>query len=70
MGVRDDPGTFAVARLKGLRVLVIHPVDAEARVVLDQLQRIGCIVEQCWPVPAHSPEHTDVVLLAVDSASA
>ena len=32
--------------LKGLRVLVIHPQDAEARIVLDQLQRIGCIVEQ------------------------
>lgn len=31
--------------LKSLRVLVIHPLDAEVRVVLDQLQRIGCIVE-------------------------
>lgn len=52
--------------LKGLRVLVIHPVDAEARVVLDQLQRIGCIVEQCWPVPERLPDDTDVVLLAVE----
>ncbi|MEB2871257.1 ANTAR domain-containing response regulator [Pseudomonas rhizosphaerae] len=52
--------------LKGLRVLVIHPQDAEARIVLDQLQRIGCIVEQRWPVPTTLPEAVDVVLLAVE----
>ncbi|MBD8482788.1 ANTAR domain-containing response regulator [Pseudomonas coleopterorum] len=52
--------------LKGLRVLVIHPQDGEARIVLDQLQRIGCIVEQRWPVPTTLPEAVDVVLLAVE----
>lgn len=52
--------------LKGLRVLVIHPQDGEARIVLDQLQRIGCIVEQRWPVPTTLPEGVDVVLLAVE----
>jgi AmiR/NasT family two-component response regulator len=52
--------------LKGLRVLVIHPQDGEARIVLDQLQRIGCIVEQRWPVPATLPDSVDVVLLAVE----
>lgn len=52
--------------LKGLRVLVIHPHDSEARVVLEQLQRIGCIVEHCWPVPPHLPAAVDVVLLAVE----
>ncbi|ROL70128.1 response regulator receiver protein [Pseudomonas chlororaphis] len=52
--------------LKGLRVLVIHPEDAEARVVLSQLQRIGCIVEQCWPVPTCLPAAFDAVLLAVE----
>ncbi|MCK9818346.1 MAG: ANTAR domain-containing protein [Candidatus Pseudomonas colombiensis] len=52
--------------LKGLRVLVIHPEDAEARVVLSQLQRIGCIVEQCWPVPTFLPAAFDAVLLAVE----
>jgi branched-chain amino acid transport system substrate-binding protein len=51
---------------QGLRVLVIHPQDAEARIVLDQLQRIGCIVEQRWPVPTTLPEAVDVVLLAVE----
>jgi len=52
--------------LKGLRVLVVHPQDGEAHIVLDQLQRIGCIVEQCWPVPTRLPEAVDVVLLAVE----
>ena len=52
--------------LKGLRVLVIHPQDGEAHIVLDHLQRIGCRVEQCWPVPTHLPEGVDVVLLAVE----
>ncbi|WPO97580.1 ANTAR domain-containing protein [Pseudomonas sp. HR96] len=52
--------------LKGLRVLVIHPQDSEAHIVLEQLQRIGCIVEQRWPVPVRLPEAVDVVLLAIE----
>jgi AmiR/NasT family two-component response regulator len=52
--------------LNGLRVLVIHPQDSEAHIVLEQLQRIGCIVEQRWPVPAQLPDAVDVVLLAVE----
>lgn len=52
--------------LKGLRVLVVHPQDSEAHIVMDHLQRIGCIVEQCWPVPTHLPTGIDVVLLAIE----
>ncbi|KOG03521.1 ANTAR domain-containing response regulator [Pseudomonas syringae] len=55
-----------LAELNGLRVLVLHPQDAEARMVLGHLQRIGCRVEQQWPVPHSLPGEFDAVLLSVE----
>ncbi|MFF7709390.1 ANTAR domain-containing protein [Pseudomonas sp. NPDC007930] len=55
-----------LGELKGLRVLVLHPLDSEARLVIGQLRRIGCEVEQAWPVPALLPGAADVVLLSIE----
>lgn len=51
--------------LNGLNVLVVHPQDNELRVVTSHLQRIGCVVQHCWPVPKGLPA-TDVAILAVE----
>jgi AmiR/NasT family two-component response regulator len=58
--------THLLAELKGLRVLVLHPQDAEARMVQGQLQRIGCECEQHWPIPATLPKGFDAVLLSIE----
>jgi AmiR/NasT family two-component response regulator len=51
--------------LKGLRVLVIHPLDAEGKSVVDHLKRIGCQVDSQWPVP-ESAGSADIVLLTIE----
>ncbi|WP_455925456.1 ANTAR domain-containing response regulator [Pseudomonas putida] len=55
-----------MGELKGMRVLVLHPHDAEAHIVLGHLQRIGCQVQQQWPVPERLPTGVDVVLLSIE----
>ncbi|MCC3264260.1 hypothetical protein LLE87_39475, partial [Paenibacillus polymyxa] len=37
--------------LNGLRVLVLHPQDAESRLLMSHLKRIGCVPTQQWPLP-------------------
>ena len=41
--------------LRGARVLVIHPRDAEGEALIDQLKRIGCNVRGVWPPPPVIP---------------
>ena len=41
--------------LRGARVLVVHPRDAEGDALIDQLKRIGCNVRGLWPPPAEIP---------------
>lgn len=52
--------------LRGLRVQVIHPPDAERAGLVEHLGRIGCAVEVQWPVPAEWPASADLVLLAME----
>lgn len=51
--------------LRQLRVAVVHPDDADGRLLTQQLQRIGCQVQAIWPPQPGLPEGTDVVFLAV-----
>lgn len=51
--------------LRQLRVAVVHPDDADGRLLTQQLQRIGCQVQAIWPPQPALPEGTDVVFLAV-----
>lgn len=53
-------------RLRRLRVLVVHPDDAERTMFLTHLKRVGCQVESIWPAPEALPAHTDVVLFLVN----
>ncbi|HUO00103.1 MAG TPA: ANTAR domain-containing protein [Bradyrhizobium sp.] len=53
--------------LRGARVLVIHPRDAEGEALIDQLKRIGCNVRGVWPPPAAIPHDIDTVFQLVDS---
>jgi AmiR/NasT family two-component response regulator len=52
--------------LRGLRVQVIHPPDAEGVSLVDHLRRIGCTVEAHWPIPDAFADTADVVLLSID----
>ena len=47
--------------LRGARVLVVHPRDAEGDALIDQLKRIGCNVRGLWPPPAEIPRDVDTV---------
>jgi two-component system, response regulator / RNA-binding antiterminator len=52
--------------LRGLRVQVIHPPDAEGVSLVEHLRRIGCTVEAQWPIPESLSDSIDVVLLSID----
>lgn len=52
--------------LRGLKVQVIHPPDAERAGLVEHLGRIGCAVEVQWPVPLEWPASADLVLLAME----
>jgi len=54
--------------LRGARVLVIHPRDAESEALIDQLKRIGCNVRGVWPPPAAIPHDIDTVFQLVESS--
>lgn len=53
--------------LRGARVLVIHPRDAEGETLSDQLRRIGCNVRGAWPAPTALPHDIDTVFQLIDA---
>ena len=54
--------------LRGARVLVVHPRDAEGDALIDQLKRIGCNVRGMWPPPSELPRDVDTVFHLVETA--
>ena len=54
--------------LRGARVLVIHPRDAESEALIDQLRRIGCNVKGVWPPPLTIPHDIDTVFQLVETS--
>jgi AmiR/NasT family two-component response regulator len=59
--------TFALLRdLRDLKVLVLHPNNAEGQSLTEHLRRIGCSPTPNWPIPADLPPGTDVVFLAME----
>src|SRR6266568_6824801 len=54
--------------LRGARVLVVHPRDAEGDALIDQLKRIGCNVRGMWPPPAEMPRDVDTVFHYVEAS--
>jgi two-component system, response regulator PdtaR len=57
-----------IEELRGARVLVIHPRDAEGEALIDQLKRIGCNVRGVWPPPVAIPDDIDTVFQFVDGS--
>lgn len=52
--------------LKGLRIQVLHPPDAEGKVLIEQLNRIGCTCETTWPLPEEINPAASVVIIAIE----
>lgn len=54
-------GEALIRELRLLRVQVYHPADEDGDELVRHLKRIGCYVEQQWPIPCRWPSSTDVV---------
>jgi AmiR/NasT family two-component response regulator len=54
-----------LTELRSLRVLLMHPNDADRQELLLQLQRIGCQVKSVWPPTDSAPKAADLVIFAV-----
>ena len=55
--------------LRGLRIEVMHPPDAEGISLVEHLHRIGCITSTVWPFPEEFAATSDLLVLAVDHDS-
>ncbi|WP_428534510.1 ANTAR domain-containing response regulator [Rhodopila sp.] len=55
--------------LRGLRIEVMHPPDAEGISLVEHLHRIGCITSTVWPFPEEFAPTSDLIVLAVDHDS-
>ncbi|MDO5625356.1 MAG: ANTAR domain-containing protein [Pseudomonadota bacterium] len=51
--------------LRQLKIVVIHPDDADGQLLTQQLQRIGCQVQPLWPPVQSLPGDADVVFMVV-----
>ena len=47
-------------------MLVLHPQDAESRLLMSHLKRIGCAPVQQWPLPDRLGADADVVVLPIE----
>ena len=63
---RPGRNATALRELSGLRVLVLHPQDAESRLLMSHLKRIGCAPVQQWPLPDRLGADADVVVLPIE----
>jgi len=63
---RQGGGTPRMLReLRSLRVLLIHPDDADGQELSAQLQRIGCQLRATWPPRDQLPDEVDIVFFAM-----
>lgn len=59
--------SFALLRdLRDLKVVVLHPDNAEGQSLTEHLRRIGCSPTQIWPIPSELPLRSDVIFLAME----
>ena len=52
--------------LRGLRIEVFHPPDADAVSLVQHLRRIGCITTATWPLPKKLALEADLIVLAIE----
>lgn len=55
-----------VADLRNVRVLLLHPRDADCEALIRSLQRLGCRTDWAWPPPPELPAQLDVVFYLID----
>jgi AmiR/NasT family two-component response regulator len=55
--------------LRGLRVEVMHPPDAEGISLVEHLGRIGCVTSTVWPLPEEIAPNSDLIVLSVEHDS-
>ena len=55
--------------LRGLRIEVMHPPDAEGISLVEHLRRIGCVTTTVWPLPDEVAAVSDIVVLAIEHDS-
>jgi AmiR/NasT family two-component response regulator len=55
-----------IQKLKGLNVQLIHQSNEDGLMILDYLNRIGCICVSTWPMPESVNKSADIVLLYVE----
>ena len=60
----------AVTDFRQLHAVVVHPRDSNGELLIRQLQRFGCRVDNLWPPVGRSSANVDVVLCLVDSQNA
>jgi AmiR/NasT family two-component response regulator len=66
MSAKAPSGTSRLLReLRSLRVLLVHPDDADGQELRAQLQRIGCQVRAFWPPTDKLQEDADLVFFAM-----
>lgn len=66
MATKFSSGTpRLLMELRSLRVLLLHPSDADRQELMLQLQRIGCHVKASWPPTDSPPKDVDLVIFAV-----
>jgi AmiR/NasT family two-component response regulator len=52
--------------LRGLRIEVFHPPDADGISLVQHLRRIGCITTTTWPLPKKLAFESDLIVLAIE----
>jgi AmiR/NasT family two-component response regulator len=52
--------------LRGLRIEVFHPPDADAVSLVQHLRRIGCITTATWPLPKQLALESDLIVLEIE----
>lgn len=63
------PGTRKLINdMRGMRVLVVHPDDAEGQPLIDQLKRFGCQVQTVWPPTPEPARDVDTIFQLVDAS--
>jgi AmiR/NasT family two-component response regulator len=58
--------TLRIPNFRGQHALVLHPADRNCKAIVEQLERLGVIVEVQWPAEAITAEGIDVLFLDSD----
>ncbi|TVR47455.1 MAG: ANTAR domain-containing protein [Rhodobacteraceae bacterium] len=63
------PGTRKLINdMRDMRVLVVHPQDAEGQALINQLRRFGCQVRDIWPPAMDAIGDVDAIFQLVDAS--